>query len=87
MRSRAGFKSAGDAEKTLNALVASGLGRWEQSSPGKTGGRPSNVFVLAESASNSATDSDETPSPDDAPSTNSASGEVSSMSVSNDAAA
>lgn len=87
MRSRAGFKSADDAEKTLNALVASGLGRWEQSSPGKSGGRPSTTFVLTESASNTATDADETPSPNDRTSTNPAIGDVSSMSEPDDMAA
>lgn len=87
MRSRAGFKSADDAEQTLNALVAAGLGRWEQSSPGKSGGRPSAVFVLAESTSDPANDSDTTPSPNDTTSTNSVSGEVSSVSMTDDAAA
>lgn len=87
MRSRAGFKSADDAEQTMNALVAAGLGRWEQSSPGKTGGRPTAVFVLAESASDRANDSDTTPAPNDTTSTNSASGEVSSVSMTDDAAA
>ena len=87
MRSRAGFKSADDAEQTLNALVAAGLGHWEQSSPGKSGGRPTTVFVLVESASDPAHDSDATPSPNDRTSTNSASGEASSVSMSDDAAA
>lgn len=87
MRSRAGFKSADDAEQTLNALVAAGLGRWEQSQSGKSGGRPTAVFVLVESASDPVNDSDTTPSPNDTTSTNSASGEVSSVSMSDDAAA
>ncbi len=92
MRCRAEFSKSGAdvAEQTLNALVAAGLGRWEQSPPGKSGGRPSAVFVLSESASNPSTDSDTTVSPNDTTSTNSASGEVSSMSMpstSDDAAA
>ncbi len=38
-------KSADVTEQTLNALVAAGLGRWERSPLGKSGGRPSDVFV------------------------------------------
>lgn len=45
------------------------------------------VFVLVESASNPANDSDTTPSPNDTTSTNPASGEVLSVSMSDDAAA
>lgn len=49
MQCRAEFsKSADIAEQTLNALVAGELGRWEHSSSGQRGGRPSAVFVLVE---------------------------------------
>ncbi len=81
------FTTSDDAEQTLNALVAAGLGRWEQSPSGKAGGRPTAVFVLVESASDPANDSDTTPAPNDTTSTNPASGEVSSVSMSDDAAA
>ena len=45
-------KSKGDAELALNALECAGLGRWEQITPGRKGGRASKVFVLG-NASNS----------------------------------
>ncbi len=79
-------KSADVTEQTLNALVVAGLGRWEQSPPGKSG-RPSAVFVLGEFAADGATSSDKTSPATDTTSTNPASGKVSSVSMSDDAAA
>lgn len=86
MRSRAGFKSANDAEQTLNALVAAGMGRWERSPPGKSGGRPSAVFVLMAAVSDLSADSDTSLSAIDTTPKNSVGGEVSSMSMQDDAA-
>ncbi|MCL2647937.1 MAG: hypothetical protein FWD61_13140 [Phycisphaerales bacterium] len=40
------YRGGGTARDALNRMVEAGFGRWEQSPPGKKGGRPVEVFVL-----------------------------------------
>jgi hypothetical protein len=49
-RSSRKYTNAKDAEQALEALVAAGVGIWEDPKPGLAGGRPVRQFVLAQCA-------------------------------------